>query len=166
MNVNHVLVERLAGELTRRGSRVTLAESCTGGWIAKNLTDFSGSSEWFEYGFVTYGNNAKIDMLNIEPALLDSFGAVSREIAEAMAAGALQRSGADLSIAVTGIAGPAGGSAEKPVGTVWIAWLAKGKQVHSECHYFDGDRDTIRRQTVTTALQHALTYLEKSDVER
>ena len=161
MNVNHVLVERLAAELSQRGMRVTLAESCTGGWIAKNLTDFAGSSAWFEYGFVTYGNNAKADLLNIDPALIDGFGAVSREVAEAMAAGALMRASADLSIAVTGIAGPDGGTPEKPVGTVWMAWALQGERVFSECHCFEGDRDTVRRQTVSTALRQALQYLEK-----
>jgi len=163
MNVNDLLVERLAGELTRRKMRVTLAESCTGGWIAKHLTDFPGSSAWFEYGFVTYGNNAKSDLLNIDSALIDGFGAVSREVAEAMAAGALARADADLSIAVTGIAGPDGGTLEKPVGTVWIAWLLQGKNMVSECHLFEGDRDTIRRQAVSTALSQVLQYLEAMD---
>jgi nicotinamide-nucleotide amidase len=160
MNVNHVLVERLAVELKNRGAKVTVAESCTGGWIAKILTDFSGSSDWFEYGFVSYGNNAKADLLNIDPQLIDTHGAVSREVAEAMAQGALERAGADLAIAVTGVAGPTGGTPEKPVGTVWIAWLMKGQPVRSDCHHFDGDRDTVRRVTVTTALRKALEYME------
>ena len=163
MNVNHVLVERLAVELKQRDMRITLAESCTGGWLAKNLTDFPGSSAWFEYGFVTYGNNAKTDLLAIDPELIHEFGAVSRETAEAMAAGALARARADLSVAVTGIAGPDGGTPEKPVGTVWIALLSKGqREPSSSCHHFEGDRDTVRRQAVSIALTKALEYLEQA----
>ena len=116
MNANQVLVERLAAELRRRSARVATAESCTGGWIAKTFTDLPGSSDWFEFGFVSYGNNAKAAMLNVDAALIEQHGAVSREVAEAMVAGALEASGAWLALAVTGIAGPEGGSAEKPVG--------------------------------------------------
>jgi nicotinamide-nucleotide amidase len=162
MNVNHVLIERLASELAKRAATITVAESCTGGWIAKNLTDIPGSSAWFEYGFVSYGNNAKRELLNVDQAVLDEFGAVSREVAEAMVAGAMEKSGADLSLAVTGIAGPDGGTAEKPVGTVWMAWALRGQVGKSACHQFDGDRDTIRRVTVTTALRGVLEYLEKT----
>jgi nicotinamide-nucleotide amidase len=162
MNVNHVLIERLASELAKRAATITVAESCTGGWIAKNLTDVPGSSGWFEYGFVSYGNNAKRDLLNVEQAVLDEYGAVSREVAEAMVGGALDRSGADLGLAVTGIAGPDGGTPDKPVGTVWMAWALRGQVGKSEYHQFDGDRDTIRRVTVTMALRGALEYLEKT----
>ena len=162
MNVYQVLVERLASELTSRNAYIATAESCTGGWIAKVLTDMPGSSTWFEYGFVSYGNNAKRDLLNVDPAILDEFGAVSREVAEAMVGGAMEISGADLGLAVTGIAGPDGGTPEKPVGTVWMAWAARGHVGKSECHQFDGDRDTIRRVTVTTALRGVLEYLEKT----
>lgn len=160
MNVNHVLVERLAGELKKRGSYVTVAESCTGGWIAKHLTDFPGSSEWFEYGFVSYGNNAKADLLNVDTGLLEQRGAVSREVAEAMVRGAIDRSGAQFGLAVTGIAGPDGGTPEKPVGTVWVAWGQQGSAPMSECLHFEGDRDTVRRQTVSAALQRVLKLLE------
>jgi nicotinamide-nucleotide amidase len=162
MNANHILVERLAAELKRRGAHITVAESCTGGWIAKNLTDFPGSSEWFEYGFVSYGNNAKADLLGIDAGLIDSCGAVSAEVAEAMVNGALERSGADLAIAVTGIAGPDGGTPEKPVGTVWIGLALSGREPQLECHHFDGDRDTVRRVTVSTALSGVLGYLERA----
>jgi nicotinamide-nucleotide amidase len=162
VNVNHVLIDRLASELAKHGGSVTVAESCTGGWIAKNLTDVPGSSAWFEYGFVSYGNNAKRDLLNVDPAILDEFGAVSREVAEAMVGGAMEISGADLGLAVTGIAGPDGGTPEKPVGTVWMAWAARGHVGKSEYHQFDGDRDTIRRVTVTMALRGVLEYLEKT----
>lgn len=163
MNVNHVLVERLAGELNKRGAHISVAESCTGGWIAKHLTDFPGSSQWFEYGFVTYGNNAKSDLLHVDPDLIDLHGAVSGEVAEAMVRGALDRSGADIGLAVTGIAGPDGGTPEKPVGTVWLGGARRGLAAHSECHHFEGDRDTVRRQAVTTALQLALKILERDD---
>jgi nicotinamide-nucleotide amidase len=160
MNVNHVLVERLAGEMNKRGCHITVAESCTGGWIAKHLTDFPGSSEWFEYGFVTYGNNAKAELLNVAPALLEAHGAVSQEVAEAMVRGALDRSGADFGFAVTGIAGPDGGTAEKPVGTVWLAWAQQGQVPQSEAHLFEGDRDTVRRQAVSASLQRIVKFLE------
>jgi nicotinamide-nucleotide amidase len=163
VNVNHVLIERLATELAKCDASITVAESCTGGWIAKNLTDIPGSSAWFEYGFVSYGNNAKCRLLDVEQVTLDKFGAVSREVAEAMVSGALDRSGADLGLAVTGIAGPDGGTPEKPVGTVWMAWALRGHVGKSECHQFDGDRDTVRRVTVTTALRGVLEYLEKTD---
>ncbi len=162
MNVYQVLVERLASELTRRNAYIATAESCTGGWIAKVLTDMPGSSTWFEYGFVSYGNNAKATMLNIDSALIEEYGAVSSEVAEAMVIGALEVSGAQLALAVTGIAGPEGGGADKPVGTVWFAFAAPGKGVASACQYFEGDRDTVRRQTVSTALSGVLKYLEKS----
>jgi nicotinamide-nucleotide amidase len=162
MNANHILVERLAAELQRHAAHITVAESCTGGWIAKNLTDFPGSSAWFEYGFVSYGNNAKADLLNIAPELIATHGAVSAEVAAAMATGALERAGANLAIAVTGIAGPEGGTPEKPVGTVWIACTGSDRAPLVECHHFEGDRDTVRRVTVSTALRKALEYLESA----
>jgi nicotinamide-nucleotide amidase len=161
MNVNHVLVERLAGELNKRGCDITVAESCTGGWIAKHLTDFPGSSQWFEYGFVTYGNNAKAKLLNVDPALIELHGAVSHEVAEAMVSGALACSGADFGLAVTGIAGPDGGTPEKPVGTVWLAWAQQGQAPQSESLLFEGDRDTVRRQAVSASLQRVLKFLEQ-----
>ena len=162
MNVYQVLVERLAGELNRRNAYIATAESCTGGWISKVLTDMPGSSAWFEYGFVSYGNNAKVALLNVDPALIEKYGAVSGEVAEAMVAGALAASGAQLALAVTGIAGPDGGTPDKPVGTVWFAFAAAGRGVVSACQHFEGDRDTVRRQTVSTALSGVLKYLEKS----
>ncbi len=152
MNVNDVLVERLATQLMGSGTKVVTAESCTGGWIAKTLTDIPGSSAWFEYGFVTYGNNAKIDMLGVDPDLLETCGAVSEEVVRAMAEGAAARAAADFSIAVSGIAGPDGGTPEKPVGTVWFAWRLRGGLTESQCQVFEGDRDTVRRQALTAAL--------------
>ena len=162
MNVYQVLVERLASELIKRNARIATAESCTGGWIAKVLTDMPGSSAWFEYGFVSYGNSAKTTMLGVNPALIDKCGAVSAEVAEAMVTGALAAANAQLALAVTGIAGPDGGTPEKPVGTVWFAFAAAGRGVVSTRQHFEGDRDTVRRQTVSTALTGVLKYLEQA----
>jgi len=153
------LVLQIAEGLSDTGRKLAVAESCTGGWIAKSLTDLPGSSAWFEYGFTTYGNNAKTDMLGVAPGLIDTFGAVSKEVAEAMAMGALARSGADLAVAVTGVAGPDGGTAEKPVGTVWFAWALKDKGLHSATQCFPGDRNEVRQQTVDRALQGLLPML-------
>jgi len=162
MNVYQVLVERLASELIKRNARIATAESCTGGWIAKVITDMPGSSAWFEYGFVSYGNTAKTTMLGVNPVLIEKHGAVSAAVAEAMVTGALAAANAELALAVTGIAGPDGGTPEKPVGTVWFAFAAAGKGVVSACQHFAGDRDTVRRQTVSTALTGVLKYLEQS----
>jgi nicotinamide-nucleotide amidase len=161
MNANQILAKRLGTELEKRRAFIATAESCTGGWVAKTLTDLPGCSAWFEYGFVTYGNNAKLSLLAVDPVLLEQHGAVSREVAEAMVAGALQVSGAYLAIAVTGIAGPNGGTPDKPVGTVWFAFQAAGAKPVSVCHLFHGDRDTVRRLAVSTALTGVLDYLEK-----
>lgn len=157
-----VQVERVAAALTSRGAKLSTAESCTGGWIAKCLTDRPGSSAWFEFGFVCYGNNAKERMLGVDPHLLERCGAVSREVAEAMADGARTASGADIAIAVTGIAGPDGGSAEKPVGTVWLAWSGPDGQHASRLAQFSGDRAAVRRQTVSAALDGVLRQLVRS----
>lgn len=162
MNVNSVLVERLATVLVKQEAVMTTAESCTGGWIAKTLTDRPGSSAWFEYGFVSYGNNAKADLLQVDGQLIEREGAVSEAVAAAMVTGALARSGAQYGLAVTGVAGPEGGTADKPVGTVWFAWVGQGQTPITARHQFDGDRDTVRRQTVTTALTGILEYLEKA----
>ncbi|MDP3253647.1 MAG: CinA family protein [Hydrogenophaga sp.] len=148
------LVEALARELKARGLMMTTAESCTGGLIAGACTEISGSSEWFERGFVTYSNAAKSDLLGVPMALIDQHGAVSEPVARAMAAGALAHSPAQLAVAVTGVAGPTGGSAEKPVGTVWFGW-ATPEGVFTEHQRFDGDRAAVRQATV----QHALSGL-------
>jgi nicotinamide-nucleotide amidase len=148
--------------LVKQEAVMTTAESCTGGWIAKTLTDRPGSSAWFEYGFVSYGNNAKADLLQVDGQLIEREGAVSEAVAAAMVTGALARSGAQYGLAVTGVAGPEGGTADKPVGTVWFAWVGQGQTPITARHQFDGDRDTVRRQTVTTALTGILEYLEKA----
>ena len=136
-----------------RNWRLSVAESCTGGWLAKCCTDLAGSSTWFERGFVTYSNQAKQDLLGVKPSTLNQFGAVSEQTVCEMAHGSLVNSMADLSIAITGIAGPDGGSDDKPVGTVWIAWLTKYSTVETSCYELRGDRESIRRQAVKLALE-------------
>ena len=133
------------------------AESCTGGWLGKVLTDVTGSSAWYERGFITYTNQAKQDMLGVDNALLAEFGAVSEETAKAMAQGALKNSLADQSVAITGIAGPGGGTDSKPVGLVWFAWADKNNAViRAESVVFDGGREAVRRQAVRFALQNLI----------
>ena len=129
------------------------AESCTGGWIAKVITDVAGSSEWFDRGFVTYSNESKQEMLQVSSKALDQHGAVSQPVVEQMVEGALLNSKADTAVAVSGIAGPGGGTEEKPVGTVWLAWGRKGSATRSICRHFPGNRDEVRMQTVIAALQ-------------
>lgn len=146
------LARRLGAALGARGWRVATAESCTGGWIAKAMTDVPGSSRWFETGFVTYANDAKSRELGIAAATLDAHGAVSEPVVAAMAEGARRRSGAEVAVAVSGIAGPDGGTAQKPVGTVWFAW-AFPEGVRSECSVFAGDREAVRRHAVACALE-------------
>jgi nicotinamide-nucleotide amidase len=153
------LAQRVARLLEARGMKLATAESCTGGWISKALTDLSGSSTYFEYGFVVYADEAKEAMLGVLPETLAEFGAVSREVAVEMALGARAVSGADVSVAVTGIAGPDGGSDDKPVGTVWLAWEGPERRAATRCESFEGDRDAVRRQTVVTALHGVLRQL-------
>ncbi|WP_372659186.1 CinA family protein [Hydrogenophaga sp.] len=152
------LVEQLAQALKTRGLMMATAESCTGGLIAGACTELSGSSEWFERGFVTYADAAKTEMLDVPAALIGAHGAVSEAVARAMAAGALAHSQAQVSVAVTGVAGPTGGSAEKPVGTVWFGW-ATPEGVFSEHRRFDGDRAAVRQATVAHALSGLLARL-------
>jgi nicotinamide-nucleotide amidase len=135
---------------------VVTAESCTGGWAAQVITHTAGSSGWFERGFVTYANDAKIEMLGVTPATLEKHGAVSLETAKEMAAGALNNSNALISLAITGIAGPTGGSPDKPVGTVCFAWCLRGQPAAAEHRQFGGDREAIRRQSVVHALEGLL----------
>ncbi len=150
-NDSLILVPQLAMELLQRGQRVCTAESCTGGLIAKSFTDLAGSSDWFDRGFVTYSNAAKSEMLGVPASLIDDYGAVSEAVASAMASGALRHSEADYAIAVTGVAGPGGGSAEKPVGTVWIAF-ASADHLEAQCHHFEGDRAAVREATLVAGL--------------
>ena len=145
--------------LQAHGVSMATAESCTGGWIAKMMTDVAGSSAWFDCGFVTYSNSAKQQMLGVKKASIDRDGAVSESVVREMAEGAIERSGADISVAVSGIAGPQGGTPQKPVGTVWLAWSIRGKETYARCCHFEGDRDAVRRQTVEKALKGVIEYL-------
>ena len=146
-------VEQLKGRLLDEKVQVATAESCTAGWIAKSLTDPAGSSAWFERGFVTYSNESKEEMLGVRQQTLIDHGAVSEATVQEMVVGALQNSCADWAVAVSGIAGPSGGSAEKPVGLVWFGWQRRGGDVYVESQIFEGDREAIRAQTVVVALQ-------------
>lgn len=148
-----VLAERLGHAARRRGVMIATAESCTGGGVAEAITRISGSSRWFERGFVTYTDIAKVEMLGVLPGTLMDFGAVSELVAAQMAMGALGHSRADVAVAITGIAGPSGGSEEKPVGLVWIAWAHRGGDPQCRRFLFRGDRAAIRRQSVEVALQ-------------
>ncbi|MCZ6895787.1 MAG: nicotinamide-nucleotide amidohydrolase family protein [Gammaproteobacteria bacterium] len=150
------LAQELGQLLTERGWRVTAAESCTGGWIAQCLTAIAGSSDWFESGWVTYSNTAKSTLLDVDPMTLERCGAVSNETAAALAEGALRLSGADIAVSVTGIAGPAGGSVEKPVGTVWFGFAGITMKTLTERHRFDGDRRSVRAKTVALALSRLI----------
>lgn len=151
---------RLIGEKLNASQRIVCtAESCTGGLIAAHLTDIPGSSAWFDCGLVTYSNTAKTQLLGVDANLIETYGAVSKEVAEAMALGALANSHADIAVAVTGIAGPDGGSADKPVGTVYIAW-ASGERIISNRYQFNGTRADIRQQTVLQALTGVLQLLD------
>lgn len=154
------LAERTAKTLKMAGIYLVTAESCTGGWLAKLMTDVIGSSHWFERGFVTYTNESKQEMLGVSPHVIAEQGAVSEATVRAMAQGALQKSHAHLSVAISGIAGPGGATPDKPVGTVWFAWgyhkAGSGSEtpfIDSEHCLFDGDRDVVRRQAVAHAMQ-------------
>lgn len=145
---------RDTGERLRAGRDVLVtAESCTGGWIAKTVTGVAGSSDWFDCGMVAYSYEAKQALLGVRPQTLEQHGAVSRECVVEMVSGALSHSGGTVAVAVTGIAGPGGGSPDKPVGTVWIGWKRRGGYARAEVFHFEGDRDAVRRQTVAMALR-------------
>ena len=146
--------------LTTRGQMLAVAESCTGGWVAKVLTDIPGSSGWLERGFVTYSNAAKEEMLGVSRQTLERHGAVSGPAVAEMARGAIQHSRAQVALAITGIAGPGGGSPEKPVGTVWLAWTRRGADPITRRMRFDGDRAAVRLQAVQAALQGLLDLLD------
>ncbi len=156
-----MLTATVAAELKAHGRLLATAESCTGGWIAKLCTDLAGSSAWFERGLVTYSNEAKQDLLGVSASDLYRFGAVSEEVAAAMATGALRFSRADCALAVTGIAGPDGGTPDKPVGTVCFGWAMPDEIVQTERHRFEGDRDAVRRATVATALSGLLNRMAR-----
>ena len=147
------LAQALGERLLATRHMLVTAESCTGGWIAKCMTDVAGSSAWFDCGMAAYSYEAKQALLGVRPQTLEAYGAVSRETVVEMVSGALVHSGASVAVAVTGIAGPGGGSADKPVGTVWIGWKRRGGYARAELFQFDGNRDAVRRQTVAAALR-------------
>jgi nicotinamide-nucleotide amidase len=152
------LARRLAEQLKAAAAVLATAESCTGGWAAQVVTSVAGSSAWFDRGFVTYSNAAKQELLGVRAETLERHGAVSEETAREMARGALERSRATVSLAITGVAGPGGGSLEKPVGTVCLAWARAG-EVKSETRRFPGNRESVRRQSVIAALEGLLALL-------
>jgi len=154
------LAARLGAALVARSAKLATAESCTGGWVAQCVTSVSGSSEWYDRGFVTYSNASKEELLGVRRDTLEARGAVSEETAREMAAGALGRSDAAVAVAVTGVAGPTGGTPAKPVGTVCFAWAARGGPVRSATRSFSGDRESVRRQSVAAALEGLLQELE------
>jgi len=153
------LAEDVGARLRAARQMLVTAESCTGGWIAKTVTDIAGSSDWFDCGLAAYSYEAKQALLSVNPHTLETHGAVSRETVIEMVSGALVHSGASVSVAVTGIAGPDGGTADKPVGTVWIAWKRRGGYPRAELFHFQGDRQAVRRKTVAAALQGLATLV-------
>ncbi|WP_018936102.1 CinA family protein [Thioalkalivibrio sp. ALJ24] len=152
------LVYDLGERMTVQGRVLATVESCTGGGIAQALTDVPGSSAWFECGWVTYSNAAKTRQVDVDPALLESRGAVSEAVAAAMVTGGLARSTADLALSVTGIAGPGGGTPDKPVGTVCFGWQIRDGAVRTETRHFDGERHEVRRQAMLHALASLLEH--------
>ena len=157
---------RLGNALRRQGLQVTAAESCTGGGICEAITRVSGSSAWFQTGFVTYANQSKARWLNVSEADLQAHGAVSEAVVRAMAEGALVAAEADVAVAVSGVAGPDGGSPDKPVGTVWFAWVSRGGETHSLCKRLQGSRREVRAQTVLHALEGLLKIIERRAVSQ
>ncbi|HYG54976.1 MAG TPA: CinA family protein [Burkholderiales bacterium] len=155
------LARSVGARLKAKKLMLATAESCTGGWAAQEMTAIAGSSEWFERGFVTYSNEAKQEMLGVQTTTLEKHGAVSEETAREMALGAIARSKAHVALAVTGIAGPTGGSDAKPIGTVCFAWARKDGAVRSETRRFPGDRGAVRRASVVHALEGVLKVLDE-----
>ena len=158
---SEVLCALVAEALLKKGFKLVTAESCTGGMIAAACTDLAGSSAWFERGFVTYSNDAKTELLGVEERVLRRAGAVCGPVAQAMAEGALAHSRAQVAVAVTGVAGPTGGSPAKPVGTVWFGFALPGQVVTEKCH-FEGDRAAVRQATVRHALNRLLALLSQA----
>ena len=154
------LAVTLARVLQARNAKVATAESCTGGWLAKRITDVAGSSAWFDQGFITYSNDAKQELLGVSGATLEMHGAVSEPTVREMAEGMLGRGGATVTAAITGVAGPSGGSEDKPVGTVWLAWAMEGKKTLTTLRQFSGDRENVRRAAVRTALEGLIGMLD------
>ena len=157
------LAQELAPKLITESRVLATAESCTGGWIAKTFTDIDGSSQWFDCSIVTYSNQAKVNLLGVNPATLDHYGAVSQPVVKEMVLGLLDRSDANIGISVSGIAGPGGGTESKPVGTVWIAWAKPGQLIEAVRFQFKGDREEVRLHAVYEALQGVKRLLVNPD---
>ena len=155
-----LLAREVGDTLLQNHLVITTVESCTGGWVAEAITSVAGSSSWFERGFVTYSNEAKQELVGVRKETLLQYGAVSREVAREMSLGGIDASRADLAVAVTGIAGPDGGTLQKPVGTVWVAWGDRGGKVSEKLFQFDGDRESVRRSTVEQSLAGILEFLK------
>ncbi|MBN2647147.1 MAG: CinA family protein [Thiotrichales bacterium] len=156
------LMQQIGPQLVQHKAVVVTAESCTGGMIAEALTSIGGSTAWFDRAYVTYSYESKREMLGVREMTLHQQGAVSQSCVEEMVLGALQQSHANLAVACSGIAGPGGGAADKPVGTVWIAWALRGQsQIESGCFHFSGDRQAVREQTTQTALQGLVDLLNR-----
>lgn len=155
----HVITQALAKVLIKNNWHLSTAESCTGGMVAANITELAGSSDWFERGYVTYSNQSKSEDIDVSQNLIEQHGAVSDQVARAMALGAKQNSGSDLSLSITGIAGPTGGSPEKPIGTVCFAWALANDQIVSETKHFEGNRQQIRQQACDFSLRKLLDLL-------
>ncbi len=153
------LAQKVGETLLAKGMKLATAESCTGGWVAQAVTAVPGSSGWFDCGFVSYSNTAKQKMLGVDLAVLETRGAVSESVVAQMAEGALRNSDADIAVAISGIAGPGGGTEDKPVGTVWLAWAIEGHPTVTCLSFFNGDRDEIRQQAVEQALEGVMAYL-------
>ena len=161
-NPTEILVGQLAERFIKTSKKLVVAESCTGGSLAENLTCFPGSSSWFDCGFITYSNESKQDILSVSNETIEEFGAVSEEVALAMAEGALAQSSADYSVSITGIAGPDGGTDEKPIGTVCIAWCERNTSGSTTRINFGGERQRVREQSCLLAMQGLLDILQKS----
>jgi nicotinamide-nucleotide amidase len=159
-----VLAAQVGGLLKAHGLLLTTAESCTGGGVAEAITGVAGSSAWFERGFITYSNRSKQEMLGVSAATLEQYGAVSEATVREMVAGALRHSGAQVALAVSGIAGPDGGTVDKPVGMVWFAWGIKQNAARAQCHRFEGNRAEVRAHAVRTALQGVIDLLQQHTI--
>jgi nicotinamide-nucleotide amidase len=160
---NKALTESLANALVEKKLKLAVAESCTGGMLAQLCTSVSGSSKWFECGFVTYSNVSKTKQLDVQSNVIHEYGAVSAQVAELMALGVLVNSDADISAAITGIAGPGGGSSSKPVGSVYIAIAQNGQKPASKLHLFNGDRHSVREQSAQSAIEQLIIKLSEKD---
>ena len=152
---NRALAQQLGECLTAKGVKLATAESCTGGWLAKIITDLPGSSEWFEAAIVCYSNESKHDLLGVSPATIEEFGAVSGDVILEMTDGVFERTGADVAVSISGIAGPHGATEDKPLGTVWLCWGKRDKTSIADELHFEGDREAVRLQAVEAAL-HAV----------